>query len=96
MDKEIKKRGRSPDMQAIQLDLQEKLYNYPDNHKVIETIYCAVLDGNHKNQAAAQKLLFDRMFPISVRDKNADIREKITINISLVEIPDREEKVINQ
>ena len=49
MDKEIKKRGRSPDMQAIQLDLQEKLYNHPDNQKVIETIYRAALDDNHKN-----------------------------------------------
>ena len=95
MDKEIKKRGRSPDMRAIQLDLQEQLYNHPDNHKVIETIYRAALDDNHKNQAAAQKLLMDRMLPISVCDKNADIREKITINISSVEIPDREEKVVN-
>ena len=95
MDKEIKKRGRSPDMQAIQLDLQEKLYNHPDNHKVIETIYRAALDDNHKNQAAAQKLLMDRMLPIIVCDKNADIREKITINVCSVEISDREEKVIN-
>ena len=95
MNKEIKKRGRPPDMPAKQLDLQEKLYNYPDNHKVIETIYCGALDDNHKNQAAAQKLLFDRMFPISVCDKNADIREKLTINVCSVEIPDREEKVVN-
>ena len=96
MDKSIKKRGRPQGMRAIQLDLQEQLYNHPDNHKVIETIYRAALDDNHKNQAAAQKLLMDRMLPISVCDKNADIREKITINISSVEIPDREEKVINQ
>ena len=26
-----KKRGRPQGMRAIQLDLQEKLYNYPDN-----------------------------------------------------------------
>ena len=41
------------------------------------------------------KLIMDRMLPISVCDKNADIREKITINFNSVEIPDREEKVIN-
>ena len=64
-------------------------------NKVIETNYRAALDDNHKSQAAAQKLLMDRMLPISVCDKNADIREKITINISSVEIPDREEKVVN-
>ena len=38
----------------------------------------------------------DRMLPISVCDKNADIRDKITNNIHSVEIPGREEKVINQ
>ena len=91
-----KKRGRPQGMRAIQLDLQEQLYNHPDNHKVIVTIYRGALYVNHKNQAAAQKLLMDRMLPISVCDKNADIREKISINISSVEIPDREEKVINQ
>ena len=41
------------------------------------------------------KLIMDRMLPISVCDKTADFREKITININSVEIPDREEKVIN-
>ena len=81
-----KKRGRPQGMRAIQLDLQEQLYNHPDNHKVIETIYRAALDDNHKNQAAAQKLLMDRMFPISVCDKNADIREKIATNSSSVGI----------
>ena len=91
-----KKRGRPQGMRAIQLDLQEQLYNHPDNHKVIETIYRAALDDNHKNQAAAQKLQMDRMLPISVCDKNSDIREKITITINSVEIPDREEKVVNQ
>ena len=92
----INKRGE--DHKACRLytvRFAKKLYNHPDNHKVIETIYRAALDDNHKNRAAAQKLLMDRMLPISVCDKNADIREKITINISSVEIPDREEKVVN-
>ena len=95
MNKMTKRRGRPPGIRAAQLELQERLYNHPDNHKVIETIYRAALDDNHKNQAAAQKLLMDRMLPISVCDKNADIREKITINVCFVEIPDREEKVVH-
>ena len=40
-------------------------------------------------------LLMDRMLPTSVCDKNADIREKITINVNSVEIPEREEKAVN-
>ena len=75
--------------------MQEKLYNHSENHKVIETIYRAALDDDHKNQAAAQKLLMDRMLPISVCDRNADIIEKITINVCSVEILKREEKVVN-
>ena len=94
--KEIEKRGRPPNIGAIQLELQEKLYNQPDKHKVTENIYCAALSDSHKNQAAAQKFLMDKMLPISVCDKNADIRKKITINISSVEMPNREETVINQ
>ena len=96
MNKQLKERGRPPGIRAAQLELQEKLYNHPDNHKLIETVYPAALDDNHKNQAAAQKLLMYRVLPISVCDKNADIRKKITINISSAEIPNREEKVINQ
>ena len=75
-------------MRSIQLDLQEQLYNHPDEPPKNGTIYQLPLMKIHKNQAAAQKLLMDRMLPISVCDKNADIREKITINISSVEIPD--------
>ncbi|MDG1025969.1 MAG: hypothetical protein P8N94_09225 [Gammaproteobacteria bacterium] len=59
-------RGRPSGTRAAQLELQEKLYNHPDNHEVIETIYRAALDDEHKNQAAAQKLLMDRMSLISV------------------------------
>ena len=95
MNKQLKKRGRPPGMRAAQLDLQRQLYEHPDNRKVIEAVYRIALDDEHRNQAAAQKLLLDRMLPISVCDKNADIREKITININSVEIPDREEKVVN-
>ena len=95
MSKTLVKRGRPAGMRARQLELKQTLLEHPDVPKVIETAIRAALDDNHKNQAAAQKLLMDRMLPISVCDKNADIREKITINICSVEIPDREEKVVN-
>ena len=79
-----KKRGRPPGIRAAQLELQEKLYNHPDNHKVIETIYRAALDDNHKNQVAAQKILMDRMLPISAFEKAVDSREKINIVINTI------------
>ena len=95
MSKSIKKRGRPEGMRAAQLDIQRRLIEHPDRAKVVEAVYRAALDDEHRNQAAAMKLLMDRMLPISFCDKNADIREKITININSIEIPEREEKVIN-
>ena len=65
------------------------------NRGVIEAVYRIALDDERRNEAAAMKLLPDRMLPISVCDKSAYIREKIAININSVEIPEREEKVVN-
>ena len=48
-------------------------------------IYAAALDDNHKNLAACTKLLMDRMLPISVCGKNADI--KIGNSLELKDIP---------
>ena len=95
MTKEIKKRGRPAGMRAAQLDIQRRLIEHPDRAKVVEAVYRIALDDEHKHQAAAMKILMDRMLTISICDKNADIRENVTITISSVEIPDREEKVIN-
>ena len=95
MSELIKKRGRPEGMRAAQLDIQRRLIEHPDRAKVVEAVYRIALDDEHKHQAAAMKLLMDRMLPISICDKNADIRENVTITISSVEIPDHEEKVIN-
>ena len=89
VNKQLKKRGRPPGIRAAQLELQEKLYNHPDNHKVIETIYRAALDDNHKNQAVAQKLVMDRLLPISTFEKSVDSREKINIVINTIR-PEKE------
>lgn len=95
MAKEIQKRGRPAGIRASQLALQQKLFAHPDNNKVIEAVYRAALDDEHRNQAAAQKLLMDRMLPISVCDKAADVRQVVKITINSVPTPDRDEKVIN-
>ena len=89
VNKQLRKRGRPPGIRAAQLELQEKLYNHPDNHKVIETIYRAALDDNHKNQAVAQKLVMDRLLPISTFEKSVDSREKINIVINTIR-PEKE------
>ena len=47
------------------------------------------LDDHHKNQAAAQKILMDRMLPVTTFEKAADSREKIHIVINTL-MPEEE------
>ena len=94
MSKVPVKRGRPEGMRARQLELKQKLLEHPDVPKVIETVVRTALDDTHKNQTAAQKILMDRILPISSFDKGTDFKERINITIST--IPIKDEKVINE
>ena len=85
MSKTPVKRGRPAGMRARQLELKQTLLEHPDIPTVIETVVRTALDDNHKNQTAAQKILMDRILPISTFDKKYDTKEKITINVSVIE-----------
>ena len=93
MNKSPKTRGRPPGTRAAQLELQKLIFEHPKMAEVVETVFRAALDDNHKNQAAAQKLLLDRAIPISSCNKNADIRQKINIVVTGI---DPNEKIINK
>ena len=56
----------------------------PKSRKVLDSIMDAALDNEHNNQAAAWKLLMDRMLPISYfeKDKTTGGRSNISITIS--------------
>ena len=83
------KRGRPAGMRARQLELKQTLLEHPDVPKVMQTVIRAALDDNHKNQTAAQKILMDRMLPISTFEKAVDSREKINIVINTIR-PEKE------
>ena len=89
MSKTPVKRGRSTGIRARQLELKQTLLEHPDVPKVIETVIRTALDDNHKNQPAAQKILMDRMLPISTFEKAMDSREKINIVINTIR-PEKE------
>ena len=76
-------------MRARQLELKQTLLEHPDDPKIIETVIRAALNDNHKNQATAQKILMDRMLPISTFGKSVDSREKINIVINTIR-PEKE------
>ena len=84
MSKTPVRRGRPAGMRARQLELKQTLLEHPDIPEVIETVIRAALDDDHKNQTAAQKILMDRMLPISTFEKAVDSREKINIVINTI------------
>ena len=84
MSKTPAQRGRPAGMRARQLELKQTLLEHPDVPEVIETVIRTALDDNHKNQTAAQKILMDRMLPISTFEKAVDNREKINIVINTI------------
>ena len=84
MSKTSVKRDRPAGMRARQLELKQTLLEHPDVPTVIETVVRTALHDTHKNQTAAQKILMDRILPISTFDKQFDNREKITINVSVI------------
>ena len=89
MSKTPVKRGRPAGMRARQLELKQTLLEHPDVPTVIETVIRTALDDSHKNQTAAQKILMDRMLPISTFEKAVDSREKINIVINTIR-PEKE------
>lgn len=69
---EVKARpvGRPKGTQAIINDYRDRMLMSPKSAKVLEAIFDAALDPEHKNQAAAWKLIVDRVAPISAFDPN--------------------------
>ena len=76
-------RGRPPGDAAAINEFKARLLASPRSQKVLDSIMSAALDDEHKNQAAARKLLMDRMWPVSYfeKDKNNTGRSSVSITI---------------
>ena len=55
----------------------------PKSRKVLDSILNAALDDDHKNQAAAWKLLVDRLMPLSYFDKDKASGGRSAVNITI-------------
>ena len=82
--KESRSVGRPKGDAAIINEYKIRMLNSPKSAKVLEAIYDAALNDEHKNQAAAWKLIVDRIIPVSVFDtaKATGQMPQISINIS--------------
>lgn len=76
--------GRPAGDAAIINEYKARMLNSPKSAKVLESIFDAALNDDHKNQAAAWKLLADRLMPLSYfeKDKATGGKNAVTINIS--------------
>jgi len=77
--------GRPKGDAAIINEYKSRMLASPKSKKVLDTIFDAALDNDHKNQAAAWKLVMDRILPAAAFEK--DIvknggKNSISINIT--------------
>ena len=77
--------GRPKGDASIINEYKARMLASPKSAKVLETIFDAALDNEHKNQAAAWKLLMDRILPVGAFEKEVTkdgSRSAIQINIT--------------
>jgi hypothetical protein len=82
--KESRSVGRPKGEAAIINEYKLRMLNSPKSAKVLEAIYDAALNDEHKNQAAAWKLIVDRIVPVSSFEaaKQGGGTPNISINIT--------------
>lgn len=87
--KESRSVGRPKGEAAIINEYKLRMLNSPKSAKVLEAIFDAALNDDHKNQAAAWKLIVDRIAPVSAFEqaKAGGGSPQISINITGLNSP---------
>ncbi len=79
--------GRPKGEAGIMKEYRERMLNSPRSKKVLDTIFKAALDDDHKNQAAAWKIIVDRIVPVSGFDKMANTSHRSAITVNITGVP---------
>ena len=77
--------GRPKGDAAIINEYKARMLNSPKSRKVLDKIFDAALDDEHKHQAAAWKLVMDRVLPTAAFEKDVvkgNGKNAIQINIT--------------
>ena len=77
--------GRPKGDATIINEYKARMLSSPKSRKVLDAIFDAALDNEHKNQAAAWKLVVDRIIPVSAFEQEVvkqGGRSAIQINIT--------------
>ena len=76
-------------------EFKQRLLASPKSRSVIDSILSAALDDEHKNQAAAWKLLVDRMLPMSYFEKDKTGGGRPSVNITINGIGGNESQLVD-
>jgi hypothetical protein len=91
--------GRPKGDAAIINEYKARMLASPKSRRVLDTIFEAALDHDHKNQAAAWKLVMDRILPVAAFEKDviqSGGKSAIQINITGVGMAEVSEPAIKQ
>ena len=78
--------GRPKGEAGIMREYRARMLNSPKSAKVLESIFDAALDDDHRNQAAAWKLIMDRMAPVSSFEKEAGSGQRQSIQVIVSDV----------
>lgn len=87
---DLVKPGRPKGEATIMKEYKRRMIASPKSRKVLDTIFEAALDSEHKHQAAAWKLVMDRVLPVGMFEQEVmkdTGRGAIQINITTVDDP---------
>jgi hypothetical protein len=76
--------GRPKGDKAIIDEYKARMLNSPKSAKVLESILNAALNDDHKNQAAAWKLVVDRIIPVSAFEQTKQGSGAPTVSINIM------------
>lgn len=92
-EEQKKAKGRPAGIAKAIRKLEERLATANRTELVIDAIIDAAIDKDHSNQAAAWKLLTDRMLPMSYFDKDKATGQRATVNITISGLDSKEDIV---
>ena len=78
--------GRPPGEAAAMKEYRTRMLNSPKSQKVLDVIFDAALDPDHKNQATAWTLILNRIAPVSAFEKDAGAGQRTSLKIEIKDV----------
>ena len=82
-----KKVGRPLEERGIMAEYRTRMLNSPKSSKVLDCIFKAALDDDHKNQSSAWKIIVDRIVPVAGFEKIAGQTHRSSITVNITGVP---------